>query len=64
MSTENHNYSPFLLWKDLVREVGLLTVGGILTVIMGNNIASFSITSLYTSLLSYGCLKNQNFIKI
>lgn len=38
MSTENHNYSPFLLWKDLVREVreGILTVGGIFTVIMGS----------------------------
>lgn len=36
MSTENHNYSPFLLWKDLVREVReeILTVGGIFTVIM------------------------------
>lgn len=39
MSTENHNYSPFLLWKDLVREVreGILTVGGIFTVIMDSN---------------------------
>lgn len=41
MSTENHNYSPFLLWKDLVREVrevreGILTVGEIFTVIMGS----------------------------
>lgn len=35
MSTENHNYSPFLLRKDLVRE-GILIVGGILTVLMGS----------------------------